>query len=230
MTDREITSEARIAVGAAFAYAGQPGPRWNERLAEGVLRAAAAMNGRLAQTAQDVLDCAVFKAEYQGYTLEQTSTRLLVVLKSETTSKTDAEEDGSEQIRTERTDNQMGRMMKRRLDDLPIGSMILAFKLIEHMEGRGTKDKVRVLKHFEVLSTPDSRSSAPTPSAPVNAAGADRPSAPAAPPSPVLERLAGLTGKQAAEVARRSRKAGVPLDGSNSKGLNDIIDEVQGWG
>lgn len=230
MADREITPEARIAVAAAFAYAGSPSKGWNERLAEGTLRAAAAMNGRMAQTAQDVLDCDVFKAVYRGYTLEETSTRLKVTLESETTAKSEQETDGTEMIRTERTDNQMGRLMKRRLDELSPGATILVFKLVEHMDGRGIKDKVRVLKHFEVLSTHDSRSSAPAPSvgAPVEAAGASPPVAPAA-QSQTAARLAGLTGRQAAAVAKSARSSGVSLDGNDAR-LDLIIDDiVNGW-
>lgn len=235
MPDKEITPQARIAVAAAFAYAGTPSKGWNERLAEGTLRAAAAMNGRMAQVAQDVLDCDVFKAVYRGYTLEETSTRLKVTLESETTAKSEQESDGTEMIRTERTDNQMGKLMKRRLDELAPGSTILVFKLVEHMEGRGIKDKVRVLKHFEVLSTTsqDSRSSVTTPAsgmAPVIAAGASPPGAPAAPsPNRIAERLAGLTGRQAAAVAKSARAAGVPLDGSDARLGNIIDDIVEGW-
>jgi hypothetical protein len=228
----EISPEARMAVAAGFAYAGQVGKGWEDRLAEGVAKAAAAMRGPAAESAQEVLDSDVFKAVYRGYVLEESSTRLIVSLESETTSKSEREDDGLERIRTERTDTRAGKRMKDRLDRLPEGAVLLVFKLVEQMSGRGMKDKVRVLKHFEVLSIRESASSVP-PSAPPTAAGAGPVPAPAA-QSDIGLRLSRLSGAKAAEVSRRARAAGISkTDIVNGKAdaepLHRIIDEVEGW-
>lgn len=244
-----------MAVSAAFAFAGpmkggSDEALWRTRLQDGVLRASAAMNGRLAQIAQDVLDCDVFKAVYRSYVLEETSMRLIVTLESETANKADQDADGLETIRTERTDNALGRAMQRRLDALPEGSTILAFKLIEHMEGRGTKDKVRILKHFEVLNVPskDSTSSGNPPPAPSRApAGNATPAGATATEGPstsvaenadpfdkvsIGSRMAALPGPKAAMVARRARAAGVanfiqPANDDETATVMKIIDEVE---
>lgn len=213
-----------MAVAAAFAYAGETNKGWEERFSKGVLVAAGQMNGQAAKMAQDVLECAVFKAVYRGYELEESSTRLIVSLESETSAKADQDSDGLERIRTERTDNRWGKMMKAELDRLPEGSTILAFKLIEHMDGRGMKDKVRVLKHFQVLARPESRSGASTPTGdPAKAAGADRPSAPAA-PSDLGVRMSALSGLKAVEFARRCKTAGVRPGSPESEVVLDELD------
>lgn len=226
-TEREITPEARIAVAAAFAAEPDGTPA---QIAGAALRAAGLMNGRIAQAAQDVLDCDVFKADYLGYTLEESSTRLKVRLRSETTAKADAGDDGTEEIRTERTDNMFGQLMRDRLDGLRPGSTILVFKLIEHMDGRGMKDKVRIMKHFEILKHAGAGAPLGAPP-PATGAGTARP-APVASPT-IRERLDQLSREDRVEIGKRARAEGITdaatTDPDQITRLHEIIDTVEGW-
>lgn len=156
----EISLEARLAVSAGFAYAaGKSGAAWAAAMDEGVRLAASAMNGRYARLAQSVLDSSVFKGEYRGYTLEESSTRLIVEIFTGETNERSKRTDGIEEIRTDRTDTYAGKLMQKRLDALPEGATILAFKSLQQMSG--SSDKVRILAHFEILATGTAPSSAP---------------------------------------------------------------------
>lgn len=208
MPDNEITPEARLAVAAAFAYAGpMTGDeyQWKIRLQEGIARAGAAMNGLPAQDAQAMLDAYVFAGEYGGYVLEESSTRLLVRVKSDTGREKGKDAEGFERIRTDRTDSPLGSRMKARLDKVPIGSRIVVWKVLERMAKSEDDAKVRVLKHFEVIQiNKDSASKrdSPPPSPPGEGDGAVRPLASSptttdsvahsAEWSPVLERIRAL--------------------------------------
>lgn len=146
----EISLEARLAVSAGFAYAaGTSGKKWAAKMDEGVRLAASAMNGKYARLAQSILDAAVFKGEYRGYRLEESSTRLIVEIYTGTVSERSKRKDGVDEIRTDRTDSFTGQLMKERLDALEVGTPILAFKVMEPM--KDSSDKVRILGHFEVL-------------------------------------------------------------------------------
>lgn len=242
MSDIEITNDARMAVAAAFSFAGQPGnseAAWRVRFNEGVLRAAAQMNGRAAKMAQEVLDADVFRAEYLGHELEESSTRLLVHVRSDTTAKSDANDDGTETLRTERTDNALGRAMQKRLEAIQPGTTILVFKYIEHMEGRGSKNKVRIMKHFEFLAPPSgdatpSPSSQRTPSQPPTPApppGDDRPSPGGTDLPPIAEAMNRMSNAQRVQVARRARQAGIEnfiQPGDREAEVLHIIEEVLG--
>lgn len=210
MPDSEISLQAQLAVVAGFAYAGQADESsrsvWRNQFQEGMIRAAAAMNGHLAQEAQSVLDAQVFAGEYGGYDLEESSTRLLVKVKSDTGRDKGKDADGFERIRTDRTDGAFGQSMKRRLDNVPVGSRIVVWKVLERMAKSEDDAKVRILKHFEVIQiNKDSASSGQRPPAAPSGegGGAVRPLAP--PPtevqssvahsaewSPVLDRIRAL--------------------------------------
>lgn len=214
----EITPEARLAVASAFAYAGPMGSNefaWKARFQEGLMRAGAAMNGFPAQEAQAMIDAQVFAGEYGGYDYEESSTRLLVKIKSDTGRDKGKDADGYERIRTDRTDGSFGKTMKHRLDQVPIGSRIVTWKVLEKM--KNDDQKVRVLKHFEVIQyNKDSASSGQRPPAAPSGEGdgAVRPLAPSpteAPSSvahspewsPVLERIRALEPGPLGEFVRQ---------------------------
>lgn len=223
----EISPEARQAVAAGFAYAGPMGSNeaaWRAKLNEGVLRATAAMTGRVANMAQEMLEAQIFSGEYGGYTDDpakpgkQPSTRLIVKIRSEGGREKSKDADGFEPIRTDRTDGALGRTMKRRLDALPIGSKILVWKVMEAMAGAEDGEKARVLRHFEFLAPPADQSSTP----PASQASSRPPSAPpargAAPPAddvettdvgPIVARLNSLPGPKQANYAKRCRSEGI---------------------
>jgi hypothetical protein len=185
MPDQEISLQAQMAVVAGFAFAG-PGTTygWRDRFQEGMIRAAAAMNGFPAQEAQAVIDAQVFAGEYGGYELEASSTRLLVKVKSDTGRDKGKDADGYERIRTDRTDGAFGKRIQQRLDDVPVGSRIVVWKVLEKMKNSEDDQKVRVLKHFEVIQlNKDSASRGPLPaSSPGTGGEAVRPLA--SPPTP----------------------------------------------
>lgn len=221
MADREISPEARQIVAAAFAFAGPSGGHeaaWRSRLNEGVLHAAAAMGGKPAWIAQDMLEAFIFSGVYNGCRLEESSTRLVVKIASDTGRQKDKDADGNEEIRTDRTDTDAGRLMRTRLDRLPIGSRILAWKVLEQMSSRDDGEKARVLKHFEVLQiNKDSATNAgspPAPATPPKAAGGS-----SAPPaatvdhedrSPLVERINALSNAGKINFVTECRAAGIP--------------------
>lgn len=226
MTDPiEISPEARLAVVAGFAYAGPINRfanegEWRQKMNQGAVVAAAAMNGKAARLAQEVLDADVIKGDYRGYTLEESSTRLIVEIYTGTTSRFAKRDDGVDELRTDRTDTQMGKAMQRRLDGLPVGATILAFKYNEQMSGQETK--VRIIKHFEVLNiNKDSASSSAPASAPAPEVGppSNPPEPAGAPPAQVAPagkndgdlviRIAALSGPVAAKLARAARAEGI---------------------
>jgi hypothetical protein len=215
--DQEISLQAQMAVVAGYAYAGQVGGagegRWKSRFQEGMIRAAAAMNGFPAQEAQAVIDAQVFAGEYGGYDLEESSTRLLVKVKSDTGRDKGKDADGYERIRTDRTDGSFGKTIKARLDNVPIGSRIVVWKVLERMKNSDDDQKVRVLKHFEIIQlNKDSASRGPLPASPSGeGAGAVRPLAPAPTTSvpldevwsPVLARIRALEPGPLGEFMRQ---------------------------
>lgn len=227
MPEQEISPQAQMAVAAAFGFAGPVGSSpggWRVRFQEGLMRAAAAMNGHPAQEAQSMIDADVFAGEYGGYDLEETSTRLLVKIKSDTGRDKGKDADGYERIRTDRTDSAFGKRMKERLDDVPVGSRIVIWKVLERMKNSEDDAKVRVLKHFEVLQINKDSTSRPSPSGSPSGTGggAVRPPAPpptdegwkaasnSVPPSPewqiVLDRIHDLSNKAKVEFVTQCRK------------------------
>lgn len=216
MPDQEISLQAQMAVVAGYAYAGNAGgseAKWRTMFQIGMTRAAAAMNGFPAQEAQAVIDAQVFAGEYGGYDYEESSTRLLVKIKSDTGRDKGKDAEGYERIRTDRTDGAYGRYMKERLDNVPIGSRIVTWKVLEKMKNSEDDQKVRVLKHFEVIQlNKDSASRGPLPaSSPGTGGEAVRPLA--SPPttsvpldevwSPVLVRIRALEPGPLGEFVRQ---------------------------
>lgn len=254
----EISPEARMAVVAAFAYAGPLGGNeaaWRKKLNQGAIVAAAAMNGKAARLAQEILDSDVFRGEYRGYRLEETSQRLIVDVFTDNHSPRNKRTDGVEEIRTDRTDTKMGEAMRERLDRLPLGSTILVFKYMEKMSG--STDEVRIMKHFEVLNinkdsaSVSAASSAPAPkvestaspepagdqSAQVAPAGeteaqAALPLGSASDPFEevsFVSRIGALRGPDAAKLARAARKEGIDniMSEKHRARMEELLEELE---
>jgi hypothetical protein len=96
-------------------------------------------------------DTKVFTASVLDVVKEQSSTRGLVTLKTKVT---DRNPDGTEKVRTERTDDPMGLAMARKLKAV-IGHRVVVFVEVEPIPNHPQGHKVRVIRHFEDLG-PDS--------------------------------------------------------------------------
>lgn len=234
----EISPEARMAVAAAFAYAGPMGQyegQWRTKFEEGLMRAAAAMNGKPAWDAQAVIEGDVFSGAYQGYDYEESSTRCIVKISSGTGRSKDKDNDGLERIRTDRTDRAFGERMRKRLDDVPLGSKILVWKVLEKMSTGD--EKVRVMKHFEVLQlnrdSASKQAGAPPAAPPDTEAGA--PPAQVAPAStnaewqPVLDRVQALSNKAKVAFVQQCRAEKLnwmnPVEGEER--IKKILSEME---
>lgn len=90
--------------------------------------------------AKEILEADVFFAEYRGYEYEESSTRLIVNLQPDNRQ--------AEIVRTHRTDERPGRVMRERLDRLEVGQWLLVYKALE-VTSKNVNRKVRVLVHFE---------------------------------------------------------------------------------
>jgi hypothetical protein len=99
------------------------------------------------KAAERLADASVFTGDYLGYEYEDTSTRCIVKL---FTGESRDHPDGIETIRTDRTDSSSGKMMRRKLDSLPPGCRVAAWKV---METAGQNTKVRVLGHIEFIGS-----------------------------------------------------------------------------
>jgi hypothetical protein len=144
-----------------------------------------------AVTARKVLDASVFTGEYVDHALEDSSKRLVVRIKSETTDTKEKESDGTEHIRSEPLWTPYGRLMKSKLDQLVTGQKVTCFK---HLEQIDASRKVRVLVHLVPGKRPEGDQERPTVEAPPSSAppagraevGSNRrPPTSAPPPQPV---------------------------------------------
>lgn len=90
-----------------------------------------------------VQNCKVFSATVAKVVKEKSSTRGKVTLK---TKPSKWNEDGTEEARTERTDNPDGLLMAKRLTELK-GHRVLLWVEVEEFDG----GKVRVIRHVEDL-------------------------------------------------------------------------------
>ena len=86
-----------------------------------------------------------FWGEYVGYQLEQTSKRLVVSFRHDR----DREHpDGTETIRTDRTDTPAGERMQKRLDRVRPGTVLIVHKIMEPMRDQPGR-AVRIMANFE---------------------------------------------------------------------------------
>lgn len=223
--DQEIVLAA---VNAAGPVGNNPGA-WRAKVRDDLVPMIAAMlreGSPLLQRAEQVVGSAVFGGELLGLELEESSTRVIVKFRSETTSKTDDEGDGTETIRTYRTDTAQGKAQYKRLQEAGIGAKLLIYKFMEEAQkGR----EVRVLAHFEVLST-GTRTASPPPPGPSAQAPPDDTPPSAGGADPLLARLNKLPGPKAGRVMKRYRAAGgamPPAKAIDRASLEAMINEEE---
>jgi hypothetical protein len=154
-TEAELAAARDIVIGA-LAAAGPARPAdgvWKANIAVLIPEIAALMEptSRMLQRALLCMDAQYIAATYEGFTYEESSTRLVVSLKSD-------RNDEVETIRTERTDTMAGKAMQAKLERLEKGRRILARKVMEPMHNQPGRS-VRILMHFEVL--PDRKDAEP---------------------------------------------------------------------
>lgn len=105
----------------------------------------------LLKHASEVMHSAVFPADLVSWEVEESSTRVLVQLRTEPSKKYP---DGIEPIRTDRTDSGRGKAMLKRLEEAGKGARLLVYKAME-LKNDGSGESVRILAHFDVLSKGD---------------------------------------------------------------------------
>lgn len=203
--DQEIVLAA---VNAAGPVGNNPGA-WRAKVRDELVPMIAAMlreGSPLLQRADQVVGSAVFGGELVGMELEESSTRVIVRFRSETTSKSDDEGDGTETIRTYRTDTAQGKAQYKRLQEAGVGAKLLIYKFMEEAQkGR----EVRILAHFEVLSTGTRSESPPPPGPTAQAPPADTPPSAGGADS-LMDRLNKLPGPKVGAIAKRYRATGKP--------------------
>lgn len=156
--------------------------------------------------ARKVLDSSVFRAEFVACEMEESSKRLIVSFRSETTNKKDADADGTESLRTEPMWTVSGRHMRKIVEAMVPGQKANVFKHIDTIDG---SRKSRVLAHIEPLGKPNSSRPAQAQSTP--------PTVDSAPAARTDE-----TGEGAA-----SRPASVSSDSPSLEVLWKQIEDVQ---
>ena len=146
-TEAELAAGRDILIGAIAGAAMAPAgtPQWKAKIAMLIPEVAAMMEptSRMLQRALMCMDAQFIAATYEGFTYEESSTRLVVTLKSD-------RNDDIETIRTERTDTAAGKAMREKLEHLEKGRRILVRKVMEPMHNQPGRS-VRILMHFEVL-------------------------------------------------------------------------------
>ena len=153
--------DARLILAAAIAAAGNMNSSiaWKGRV-NALIPQVGAMFGARSQQMQrslGMLNASVFTAEFVGFTVEESSTRLIVDLAHPVDKD---HPDGMEHIRTERTDTPAGKAMAEKIGHAQPGNTLLCWKVMEDItSGPNAGRQVRVLYHIEVL--PDRKDSAP---------------------------------------------------------------------
>jgi hypothetical protein len=146
-TESELATARDILIGAIAAAGAEAAGtfKWQWKVAMMIPEVAAMMEptSKMTERALLCMDAQYIAAEYLGSTYEESSTRLIVSLKS------DRNED-VETIRTERTDTEAGKAMRAKLDKLAHGTRILVRKVMEPMHNQKGRS-VRVMMHFETL-------------------------------------------------------------------------------
>jgi hypothetical protein len=217
-TGKIIPSVIAAAVAAAGPMGNNPGA-WKGKVNNAIPAIAAMMHETTRQwkIAEEVLGASVFHATYVSHEIEDSSTRVVVLI--DTGKATKNYPTGIEPIRSHRTDNAQGRHMLERLNRLKPGQEIMVWKTMESMGEGVDANKVRVLVHFEPL--PVKRTDSPGRGAAVTAAptGEGRPvdtpvhaaGESGAPTSddPGSRRFNELPGKVKAAVVKRLRAEGI---------------------
>ncbi|MHC4408924.1 MAG: hypothetical protein ACYS0F_07970 [Planctomycetota bacterium] len=146
----EVGPQAEQAVMMAVLAAGDPSNEkaWKARVQRTLPLFAALLRGGYGywgKEAQKVIESQVFTGEFLGMELEESSKRIIVHIRSA------SGDNSTESIRTERTDVPPGWHMQRKLEDLAVGTKIVAFKYMEQIGFGKDAKKVRVLVHFEPI-------------------------------------------------------------------------------
>lgn len=199
-----------LVLASAAAAAGPVDNKWRQRVMENIPNIAALMSdaGREWKAAQAVLEASVFTATYVSHSVEESSTRVIVNLK---TAPSKRNETGEEAVRTHRTDDVRGRMMKQRLDQLKPDDRLLVWKSLEAM---ASGDKVRILEHVQwighgdpkdepLVRKPDVEPEVPPPGEGPEEGG------PVGDVAFALEQFNDLGAKDKAAVARAAREANI---------------------
>ncbi len=204
VSDENAMEAVRLAVMAAGPMTNERS--WNMKVHEAIPSCAALLVSGAAETAEMVLGSSHFRAEYVRSEMEEAkpgnkpSKRMLVWFKSDTTDVKDADDDGTEHLRTEPSYTPAGYLMQKKVSSLSPGQQCVVYKHIQLIDG-GRK-KVRVLAHLEIIGG-QSRSVTPdrpptSVQAPERTAGdAARPASPAT-----------SIDKQIAEIETRYEKLG----------------------
>lgn len=226
----ELAQQIVLAAVNAAGPIGSNVQAWRAKIRDDMVPMISAMvrpGSPLTRLADDITDgdrTSVFGGELIGLELEESSKRVIVRFRSETTSKTDAEGDGTETIRTHRTDTAYGKTQYRRLQEAGVGAKLLLYKTMEETGVKGRE--VRVLSHFDVLSTGQRDGPPPV----------DRPAQ--APPSgsartgggadSLMDRLSKLPGPVAGRVAktyRATNRPWPPVEPTDRAALEQLINE-----
>lgn len=155
------------------------------------------------KAAERLAEATVFTGDYLGYDYEESSTRCVVKL---FTGESKDHPDGVETIRTDRTDSSSGKMMRRKLDGLPPGCRVAAWKV---METAGQNTKVRVLGHIEFIGSKVTEQSQPRAAAVAPAPTPDVP-ADTSKREALIKGLQSLTATQKVAVHTMCKDAGIP--------------------
>lgn len=233
MTEQRESSElAKAVVLAAVNAAGPAGNNtasWRAKIRDDYVPMIAAMvrqGAPLPRLADDIFSSFVFAGEIVKLELEETSKRGIVTFRSETTSKTDANDDGTEHIRTHRTDTGYGRTQWKRLTEAGVGAKILLYKTMEATDVKGRE--VRVLSHFEVLSTGTQAEAPPRSAQASPVASQDAPTSGGA--DKLMDRLNHLPGPAAGRVVKTYRATGrtfPPTKPEDRAALEQLINEEE---
>lgn len=141
-----VISAAVIAAGPV----GEDRSAWQAQVQENAVNIAvmASDTSQIAKALASIENAKVFSGTVVSVKKETSSTRGVITLNTGTDRAKEGVAEGCEQVRTERTDNIMGRNMALKMRDL-IGHRVLVWvEVEEYNNGAG---KVRVLKHVEDL-------------------------------------------------------------------------------
>lgn len=206
MTEDEAVQRA---VEIALMAGGQYDAGWRGRVLAALPFAAAALRPEQEHQkasdeishAREVVGAKSFFTTYLSHSLEKSSQRNVVITKSDNS-------DEPEHLRTHRVDEPMGALMAERLSGLKAGDKLLVFR---HQDRLDAKRTVRMLVHFEVLSSGAQRS--PLPRVSADAEAGDTARSPAQPPRDDARRPSGDVRKPD-EHLDREKVASEKADGA----------------
>jgi hypothetical protein len=173
-----VSDQSVRAVELAIAAAGTMDNTWRKRVYDNLAEVSVMLRegSEALDWSERLLQATTFKATYTGYEEEKPESmggrvsRLIVNTQSDQAinEKPGPRQNltGEEHVRTDPLWTRPGRLVADRIRALPVGSLILVYKLTEDVDG---DRKSRVLLHFEVLKTPAAGSTA------APAAGSERP-------------------------------------------------------